>query len=164
LTVNADDNPIAGDFAPNDGRWVFDRSGPSKTLTTFVTPVIGKPVTVPAKATAGKRLTVSFPVTRTDAGDTSAPLTSGTIIGAPTIVGRAIGHTQSFTNGVARISFVVPTTAKGKQLTVKVTIKAAPSSRGADAIAFDLATGYIAIVAFRSIGQSTTKVATFLVR
>jgi hypothetical protein len=155
-------NLVAGDYAPNDGRWVFDLSGPSKTLTTFVTPVVGKPVTVPAKATAGKRLTVSFPVTHTDAGDKPVPLTSGTIVGAATIAGRVMRHTESFTNGVARISFVVPKTAKGKQLKVKATIKA--PSREEHAISFDLATGYMGIVAIRSIGQSTTSVATFLVR
>jgi hypothetical protein len=161
-TFDAGDNLVAREFAPDGGRWVFDLSGPTKTLTTFVTPVIGKPVSVPAKATAGKRLTVSFPVTRTDAGK-SAPLAGGTIAGAPTIGGRVIPHTQSFTSGVARISFVVPKTAQGKQLTVKVTIKA-PSSRGEDGISIDLATGYMGIVAFRSIGQSATKVASFVVR
>jgi hypothetical protein len=162
-TYDAADKLIARDFAPNGGRWVFDLSGPSTTMTTFLTPVVGKPVTVPATATAGKRLTISFPVTRTDVGGKATPLTSGTIVGAPTIAGRAIRHTESFTQGVARISFVVPTTAKGKRLTVKVTIKA-PSSRGEDAISFDVATGYMGIVATRSIGQSTTRVATFLVR
>src|SRR4051794_39358038 len=102
LTRDADDNLVAREFAPGAGRWVFDISGPSKIVTTFVTPIVGKPVTLPAKVTAGKRLTVSFPVTRTDTGDTQTPLTSGTIVGVPTIAARVIRHTQWFTSGVAR--------------------------------------------------------------
>jgi hypothetical protein len=163
LTEDADDNVLAREFAPDAGRWVFDVSGPSKIVTTFVTPLVGKPVTLPAKIRAGHRLTVSFPVSRADAGDKPAPLTSGTIVGVPTIAGGVVRHSESFSSGTARLSFVVPKTAKGKQLRVKLTVKA-PSSRGPDGIAVDLATGYIGIIATRSIGQSTTRVATFMVR
>lgn len=100
-----------------------------------VKPVIGKPVTVPARPQAGKRLTVSFEVTRSDSG---TALTRGKLICDPSVAGKVIRHAESFKAGTARLAFVVPTTAAGRLLKVKVTIK----------------TG----------GQSATRVATFLVR
>ena len=39
-----------------------------------------------------------------------------------------IRHAESFKAGKARLSFLVPKTAKGKQLKVKVTIKAGTQS------------------------------------
>jgi hypothetical protein len=40
----------------------------------------------------------------------------------PSVAGVVLKHTESFTNGKARLSFVVPRTAKGKPLKVKVKI------------------------------------------
>jgi Calx-beta domain-containing protein len=98
-------------------------------------PVIGKPVTVPAQPLAGKRFSVSYPVTRSDTG---APLTSGKMICDPSVTGKVIPHAESFRAGTARLTFVVPTSARGKVVKVKVTI--------------------------RSGGQSATRVSTFAVQ
>ena len=108
---------------------------PAATPEAAVKPVIGAPVTRPAYPQAGKRFTVSFPVVRSDGG---APLTNGTMICDPSVAGKVITHAESFKNGTAKLSFVVPKTAKGKALKVRLTIK--------------------------SGGQSATKVATFKVR
>jgi len=88
-------------------------------------PVIGPPFTVPVQPVAGKRFTVAFKVTRSDTG---APLTSGTMICDPSTAGNVIPHAESFRGGTARLSFVVPASAKGKLLKVKVTIKVAGKS------------------------------------
>ena len=56
----------------------------------------------------------------------------------PTVAGRLIKHTESFKAGKARLTFLVPKTAKGKQLKIKVKIV--------------------------SGNQSTTKVFTFKIR
>lgn len=90
-----------------------------------VKPVIGKPVVVPARPIAGTRFTVSFKVTRSDTG---APLTAGRMICDPSVAGKVIRHAESFKAGTARASFVIPTSAAGKLLKVKLTIKAAGRS------------------------------------
>jgi len=87
--------------------------------------VIGKPVTVPARPVAGKRFTVSFKVTQGVAG---APVLRGKMICDPSVAGTVIAHAESFKGGTARLSFVVPASAAGKTLKVKVTIKAATGS------------------------------------
>jgi Calx-beta domain len=84
-----------------------------------VRPVIGQPVAVPSQPLPGRRFTVSFKVRRSD---TRGPLTSGKMTARSSLAGRVIPHTKSFARGTARVSFVVPTNAAGKALTVKVTI------------------------------------------
>ncbi|HLE98391.1 MAG TPA: hypothetical protein VI540_00740 [Gaiellaceae bacterium] len=91
-----------------------------KPPAKVVKPVIGSPTTTPGRAIAGKRLTVSFPVTRSDNG---APLTSGTMVCAPSVRGKVIGHDESFRGGIARLSFTIPRSAQGKLLKVKLTIR-----------------------------------------
>jgi hypothetical protein len=91
-------------------------------VTAAVRPVLGKPVVQPSKPVAGKRLTFTLPVTRSDTGK---PLLTGTMSCAPSVAGKAIKHTESFRSGKARLSFVVPTTAKHKLLKVTITITAA---------------------------------------
>ena len=77
-------NAVGQDFAPDHGKWTYDLSAgapstttttttpdhhtpaPTRNLSVVLTPVIGKPATVPARPGAGKRLTFSFPVTRSD--------------------------------------------------------------------------------------------------
>ena len=94
-------------------------SAASGTAPPAVKPVIGQPTTVPAKAVAGKRLVVSFKVTRSDNGKA---LTTGRMICDPSSAGKMIAHTESFRAGHARLTFVVPATAT--QVRVKLTIKA----------------------------------------
>jgi hypothetical protein len=94
------------------------RAGPVK-------PIIGKPVTSPPKPLAGQRFSVSFRVTRSDTG---TPLTRGRMTCDPSVAGKVIRHVESFRAGTARLSFVVPTSAAGGLLKVKVTIKTASQS------------------------------------
>ncbi len=95
------------------------------SASTGPKPVIGRPVAVPSQASPGKRLTVIFRVTRSDSG---APLTRGRMICEPSYAGKVIAHAESFKQGLARVSFVVPVAANGKVLRVKVTIQSAGST------------------------------------
>lgn len=156
------ENVVAKDFAPDSLRWVYDIAGPTRTFMAFASPTIGKPVTVPTPLRTGKRVTVSFPVTWSPNGKT-APLTKGTMICDPSVAAKVIPHTESFKNGVARLSFVVPKTAKGKQLKVKVTIKA-PSYQDKDGVWLDIATGQQGITANLVKGQSATRVVSIPIR
>lgn len=75
----------------------------------------------PAAPVAGKRFTVSFPITRSDDG---APLTSATIGCTTKVAGKVVPHTHTFANGTIRATLVVPKAAKGKQLKVVVKVTA----------------------------------------
>lgn len=86
-----------------------------------VRPVIGKPVTIPARPLPGQRFDVSFRVTRSDTG---MPLLRGVMICDPSVSGKVLTHTESFRRGTARMSFLLPANAQGKILRVKVTIRA----------------------------------------
>jgi hypothetical protein len=159
---DAGGNTVADDWAPDNAEWIYDINGPTRTAMWFVRPVLGKPVTVPARVRAGQRVTLSVPVTRAE-GAKSVPLTKGTMTCDPSVAGRTIAHAESFKSGVARLSFVVPKTAKGKPLKVKLTIKAS-SYRGPDGTFIDLANGRHGLVANVYSGTSTTKVFSFTVR
>jgi probable HAF family extracellular repeat protein len=86
-----------------------------------VRPVIAAAKLTPARAVGGKRLVVTFAVTRSDNG---RPLTRGKLICDPSVAGKMIAHVESFANGRARLAFTIPKSAKGKLLKVRVTIKA----------------------------------------
>lgn len=98
-------------------------------------PVFGKALAQPTQPLAGKRFNFILAVKRSDTG---ARLTGGRMVCDPTVAGRLIKHTESFKAGNARLTFLVPKTAKGKQLKIKVKIV--------------------------SGSQSTTKVFTFKIR
>jgi uncharacterized protein YdaL len=85
-----------------------------------VKPVIGKPVTVPAKLVAGKTATISYKVTRSNTG---ALLTGGTMTCSPTIKGKLIAHREQLKRGTATVRLTIPKTARGKQLKVQLTVK-----------------------------------------
>ena len=122
-TWDANNNQTGEDMAPDDGTWMYDLTTATPPTTTPAAPGkpwIGSPATIPAKAVAGKRFTVSFPVTRTDNGK---PLTTGTMVCDPSVQGKVIPHAESFKNGTAQLSFTIPKSAKGKLLKVKVAIK-----------------------------------------
>lgn len=97
------------------------KPGPSSPLKA----VIGAPSTSPSKPTAGKPFTVTFPVTRSDTG---APLKTGKMICDPSVAGKVIAHREQFKSGAARLSFVIPKSASGKLLMVKLTIKVGTKS------------------------------------
>jgi hypothetical protein len=113
------------DRAPDFGRWGYSFAPQAATSTTTPTapkparPVIGAPAATPRIPVAGKRFAVTFAVSRSDTG---ALLTSGTMTCDPSVAGVVVKHTESFTNGKARLAFVVPKTAKGKLLKIKVKI------------------------------------------
>ena len=58
------------------------------------------------------------------------PVLSGKMVCDPSVGGKTVAHTESLKNGQARLSFVVPKTAKGKLLTVKVKITATEPKSG----------------------------------
>ena len=68
---------------------------------------------------AGKRFTFTLAVKRSDTG---APLTAGRMVCDPSVAGKLIRHAESFKAGKARLTFLVPKTAKGKQLKIKIKI------------------------------------------
>jgi hypothetical protein len=128
---------------------------PTPTTTTPATPasttkvrlLIDSPKTIPVRAGAGKRFTVTFParfekeepVTVVDAstgqtrGDTLiswSPVPSGKMVCDPSVAGKVIAHSESFKNSQARLSFVIPKTAKGKLLKVSVKITATEKKTG----------------------------------
>jgi hypothetical protein len=107
------------DIAP-DGLaiWTYDLTV-APAPVPVVRPVFGSIRTVPAQPIAGKKFVFTVAVNRSDTG---APLTRGTMVCDPSIAGRTITHAESFTGGKARLAFVVPKTAKGKLLKLKVKI------------------------------------------
>ena len=109
----------AADPSPADNTLTLGATTPTPPPPLApVSPVISTAVMWP-RPTAGKRATVSFLVLRSD---TNNPLTEGTMTATVLLAGKAIPHKQRFTGGVAQVSFVVPKTAKGEVLTVKLTI------------------------------------------
>jgi hypothetical protein len=93
-----------------------------------VTAVVVAGVGVPLNQTAGKLGAVVFLVTRSDNG---APMTraDGTVTSSATVGGKTIPRLQTFTNGVAQVSYTIPAKTRGKILTVKLTVK--PTGGGA---------------------------------
>jgi hypothetical protein len=110
------------DVAP-DGlvTWTYDLAvAPAPPPpASVVKPVFGPARAVPSVPVAGKKFVFTLAVNRSDTG---APLTRGTMVCDPSVAGKVITHAESFTGGKARLAFVVPKTAHGKQLKVKVKI------------------------------------------
>jgi hypothetical protein len=96
------------DVAPDSGFWSYDLATPP-----------------PTKAVAGKKLLVSWPVTRSDTG---APLAQATISGDPRIGGRLLPHTEQYARGSAHLSLVVPRNANGKLLQIRLTVSSGAQS------------------------------------
>jgi len=89
-----------------------------------VLPVIAAGVASPA-VKAGKTVTVSFTVTRSD---NAQAMTDGTMVSTSTLGTAAIAHTQQFSNGVAQVTVTIPKTkVRGKKLLVTVTITSSTS-------------------------------------
>ena len=121
---------ITGFDASPDGfanRWTYDLTTPPPPTPTptpapapaVVKPVFGVATIVPARPVAGKKAVFTLTVKRSDTG---APLTTGTMICDPSVAGKVVKHGESFKAGKAKLTFVVPKTAKGKLLKVKVKI------------------------------------------
>jgi hypothetical protein len=126
VTNDASGNPdftnAHADFAPDQGHGTFNYKVLTKlrlTVSTFQT--------APASPKAGGAFSASLAVTENDTG---APITSGAAVCRATVAGKAVPLlTHLVTNGVATCVWRVPKTAKGKELTGKVTV----SLRGASA-------------------------------
>jgi hypothetical protein len=121
---------LGPDAAPDSGAWNYDLvARPPAPATTapapVIRPVISPPTTTPAQPIAGKRLTVSFRVTRSDTG---ARLSSGTMVCDPSVAGTVLQHAESLTGGTARLTFTLPRNSKGKLLRVKLTVRAGAES------------------------------------
>jgi virginiamycin B lyase len=101
---------------------------PPKPPAVVVKPVLGKALAQPAQPLAGKRFTFTLPVNRSD---TNAPLTTARMVCDPSVAGKVIRHVESFKAGKARLSLLVPKTARGKQLriTIKITIGAQSATK-----------------------------------
>jgi hypothetical protein len=118
------DAVTARDYAPDGtlSTWTYDLTTSTPTPAPTPGPTVVKPVfgrllmTLPI---AGKRVTYTVQVNRSDTG---TPLKTGRMICDPSVAGKVIKHAEQFKNGVATLTFVVPKTAKGKVLKVKVRI------------------------------------------
>lgn len=126
------------------------------TSAASVKPVIGAPVAKPATPVAGKAFTAAFKITRSDNG---RPLTAGTMICDPSSAGKPIPHTESFKGGTARVTLVVPSSAK--LLKVKLTIKTGAQS-ATKVATFRVTGGYVpaASVADASVAEGNAGTAT----
>ena len=105
-------------------RWLNGPSSDPEALAqaSSMRPLLGKPVGVPATPVAGKQFTFSLPVTRSD---TRAALRAGKLVSAVSVGSTPIRHAHSFEHGRARLSFVVPKTARGKVIRLKIEVTAA---------------------------------------
>ena len=148
---------VAVDQAPDSGWWDYALSGTTPAPVTPPAPVtapaakkvtlqIFAPDTTPRAAVAGKRFTVSFlaavaentMATKIDGTGkiTTVPMTTlrfvsgGKMVCDPAVQGKVIAHSESFKGGTARLSFVIPKTAKGKLL--KVNVKLTVKDSGSD--------------------------------
>jgi len=90
-----------------------------------VLPVIAAGTVAPIILVSGKKASVSFAVTRSD---NNAILTDGTMLGTVTVAKKSIASVQTFANGVAKLTFVLPKKMKGKAVTAKVTVTTADGS------------------------------------
>jgi hypothetical protein len=91
----------------------------STTTIPTVYPVIATGVASPA-VTAGKTVTITFNVTRSD---NQQPMTDGTMTVTSTLGTAAIVNTPVFANGAAQVKVTIPKKkVKGKKLFVSVTI------------------------------------------
>jgi hypothetical protein len=131
-TWDPNDNQTGEDVLPDSGSFLYSLATPPTPAPApkapqglTLKPVVSAPTIIPARPVAGKTFTVILQVTRNDTG---AALTTGKMICDPSVNGKVLPHTESFKGGLAKLSFAIPKTAKGKQLAVKVTIKVGAQS------------------------------------
>jgi len=115
-TSDRENNP-----ADNTATLTLQVAAPQAPLAppAVVRAVFGKPLAQPRAPLAGKRFTFTLAVNRSGTG---TPLKTGRMVADPTVAGKPVKHVESFTGGKARLSLVVPRTAKGKLLKIKITI------------------------------------------
>jgi hypothetical protein len=108
------DQVLSRDDAPDYSWW---RYTPSFVLppSALVKPVLSAGLSDPVKIVAGERVTVSNSVTRSDNGE---PMTNADVAGLVVVNGSPVKLTHTFKNGILRLSFLVPKSAKGKAILV----------------------------------------------
>ena len=94
--------------------------GVGEGARTLPRPVIGAPVTTPTQPVAGHRFAVVFRVTRSDSG---ALLRGGRMTCDPSVGGKVIPHSHTFSGGKVRVVLVVPASSGGKLLRVDLAIR-----------------------------------------
>ena len=109
---------VAVDIAPDDfSYWAYALSNrPALVL------VASSPVAQPRRPKAGKSVTVSLAVTRSDTG---RPIASGTVSCRVRTSGATVPAAGRVARGSAHCSFVVPSTAKGKVLRGTISVRTA---------------------------------------
>jgi len=117
-TINLADDTGFADEAPDVGFWTYMLTKPAPPPPPPVKPLIGKPVTTGAPV-AGKKFTVSFPVT---SSVDNQPLTTGTAECKTTVAGKTVPHTHTFKGGTVKAVVSIPKAAKGKQLKIAVKV------------------------------------------
>jgi hypothetical protein len=109
------------DIAPDGlAPWVYTPTAPKPVVT--ITPVIGVAVNSAPKLVGGKAFVVTFPVTQAETG---GPLKAAgaTVVVHPYLGTTVVPHTESFAAGKVKMTFTAPKTAKGKTVTVRLTVK-----------------------------------------
>jgi hypothetical protein len=94
----------------------------SLASSSSMRPLLGKPVSVPQIPAAGKRFTLSLPVTRSDTG---ARLAAAKLACTPSVRQAAVSCATSFKAGRASVSLTVPRRTSGAVLRVKIEVTAA---------------------------------------
>lgn len=107
---------VAVDIAPDDfSYWAYALSNrPALVL------VASNPVAQPRRPKAGKSVTVSLAVTRSDTG---RPIASGTVSCRVRTSGATVPAAGRVARGSAHCAFVVPRTAKGKVLRGTISVR-----------------------------------------
>ena len=118
ITVTASSDREANP-ADNSATLRLQVTAPAQPPVVVVKPVFARPVARPSAPVAGKRFTFTLAVSRSGTG---TPLRAGRMMANPTIAGHPVKHVESFTGGKARLSLVVPKTAKGKRLRIKIKV------------------------------------------
>jgi hypothetical protein len=114
------ENDDADDLAPDTGTWTYGTLTPAPAAK----PVIGKGVGVPPRPVAGKRFTVTFPITGSD----GKPIARASVGATTRIAGKVTPNRHSYAAGRARVTLVVPRQAKAKRLRLTVTVTTAGRS------------------------------------
>jgi hypothetical protein len=129
VTLYAADAVVARDWAP-DGTlpWTYTLTKPAPPVAPVsvaapavktVTAVVGAPVATPARPVAGRPLTLTFAVTRSDTGGS---LASGRALATATVGGIAVPARVVLSGGKARVTLTPPKRAKGTRLSVRLDV------------------------------------------
>ena len=85
-----------------------------------VVPAIGRGLATPARVVTGRRVKVSFAVTDATTG---AAFRAATMSATPRVGGKPVRHVERLAGGRAAITLTMPKQARGKTLSVALTIR-----------------------------------------